>query len=287
MFDLFSLEERVHIAGFLQKLAIRVQKAVRRQLDVSKAGPLLDTALSGNLSKVTSYLSPSKDFRGKEAALAKATASRTYVPGNGSAIRSDLFIGPITLRESSGSMVVLTSGSRRDPLSDSGLSGEVESVPSLVSALKSRIGGASPSLKIITTDTRSLSDRRYKVERTFKDGKRAWQITDKETGKPAWYVLNSSASQDVDDPYREAIFFSSRDAVRVLNTLTRSTNQTSRSAPSIKENIIYIKYSSTWVEDTDMYSVLDSLIPSEASDRSLEMERRLDRVLKDVADGRP
>lgn len=277
---------RVRIASLLYKLAIRMQKVSKRPIEPGKAAMRINVTTDGALSKLAAHFTPAiGEKKGASPGLVKVMAHRTFMPGHGSGIRVDLFFGPMHLVETVEGLGILTNKSERDPLGG-GYSG-LETVDTLESLFPAKLGGLSHVMKVITADVREHSDRRFGIERDFKNGKRVWKIVDQETGKPAYYQLPAALSQEAEDPYREAIFTSAQDATRVLNELTRGTSHKSRTLPKFKEYTIFVKYSAVYLENhpaTDvgasLYEVLNPLIPMEAEERAEEMERRVQKEVE-------
>lgn len=282
-----DLTSRIRIAGLLYKLAIRMQKVSKRPIEPGKAAMRINVTTDGALSKLAAHFTPAVGAKkGTSPGLVKVLAHRTFVPGHGGGIRVDLFFGPMHLVETVEGLGILTSKSERDQLGG-GYSG-LETVDTLESLFPAKLGGLSHSMRVITADAREHSDRRFGIERDFKDGKRVWKIMDTETGKPAYYQLPASLAQEAEtDPYREAIFTSAQDATRVLNELTRGTSHKSRTLPKFKEYTVFVKYSAVYLENhpaTDvgasLYEVLNPLIPMEAEERAEEMERRMQKEVE-------
>lgn len=284
-----DLTDRTEVASLLYKLAIRMQKVSKRPLDPAQAAGAINDALSGSLGQLRAHFSPPPEVvRGEAPTLAKAVAARTFVPGHGPGIRLDMFFGPLHLVETVEGLGVVTSETTKNPVSNTGFDGKLETVDTLESLFPSKFGGMSHKIKVITADVRERQDLQYKIERKFENGKRVWAIIDRETGKPAYYALPAAVAQDADDPYREAIFTSATEATKILNDLTRGTSHKSRSLPKFKEYLVYVKYSAVYLKNhpagqvgSGMFEALDGMLPSEDSSRQEESESRLQNALQE------
>jgi len=262
-----------------------MQNVSKRPLPAFKVITRVNLATEGAFNRLSAHFTAGAGPQsGKVPSIAKANAHRTFMPGHGNGIRVDLFVGPIHMIENKEGLAVMTSKTANHAGSYEG----TDTVDSLESTFTSALGGMSSSIKVYTADVRDVDSRKYTIDRGFEDGKRVWVIINRETGKPAYYVPPKSSEQNVEDPYREAIFTSSQEATLVLNDLTRGTRIKRRALPVFKEYTVFVKYSSVYLENhpasdvgSSMYDMLAPLIPMEAAERSEEMERRMHQEIAD------
>lgn len=276
-------EERVRIASFLYKLAIRTQKASARPVDTGRALMAINNASNKALSKLLTYFTPSGQGK-KPPTLAKCLANKTFVPGQGEGVRVTMFLGPFHLVESAdGSLQVWNSKTEVDSMSAGGLSGLVP-LEKLEHVIGVQLGGVSGRIGVVMADVRQGEDRKYRIERGFgtitRGGQstqtRVWKIIDNATGKVALFEDPNVVSQiEKDpaksgnlDPYRPAVFGSAEEAAHVLNQLTRGISTKSRVIPKFSERLVYLKYSAAYLHDTVMFKFFDHLLADEPTQQT-------------------
>lgn len=277
-----SLEERTRIASFLYKLAIRVQKLAKVELDPREFISSFDDNSLGRMTKFTEFFSPKKG--GKPATVQKALATRASFPGEGPSIKLDLIIGPFSLLEHKGDLGVVTAQTQFFPGQAPSPLRSVDDVSSILSKL---YPGLSTNVKLITSDVRDFSDRPYRIEHGYSPelGTKAWKVVHNSgphAGEVAMWedpkVVGQMEAKDATgglDPYKPAVFRSSEEASAVLNQLTRGTPTSTRVIPKFREHTVYMKYTSVFSEKShaETYVRLDSLVS--ASDKRAEEERNL------------
>lgn len=298
-----DLTSRTRIASFLYKLAIRVQKAIKRPLDAEKVARRMNIVLNGAVSELRAHFTPANGVvSGGPPSLAKVAAHRTFVPGHGPGIRMDLFFGPLHLVKTVDGFGVVTSQTEKDRYSATGFSGRMETVDSLESIFPSKLGGVNSKLRVITSDVRDDADTEYEVQRAFEGGKRVWKIVKADTGEVAHYRNKESVKSNITtqetnvhlpeedrkplvDEYREAIFSSATEATRVLNELTRGKDHKSRVLPKFKQYLMYVQFSTSYLANLPagqigdgVFEVIEKLLPDDPEVERYETTERLERM---------